>query len=137
MPSPFDALDAALSATCLGAFGEVASLVPRVASQYTVPQPDPARQQTDIVGIYSAGPGETPIKGKATGGDFTGPTRFVTTRAEFWVDAETMASLPYEIAKGDMLILTDRGDTPYEIIAAQPTDMGDVNLILAYERVPE
>lgn len=136
MPSPFDALDAALSASCLDAFGEQAVLKPRRATDFSQIA-DPERQEVEIVGVYSAGPGETPIKGKSTGGEFSGPTRFATMRAEFWIDAETIAYLPYKIATGDLIVLTDRGGKVYEVVAAQPTDMGDVNLILAYHGVGE
>lgn len=136
MASPFDALDAALSASCLGAFGEAATLRPRMASQYTERAADPARPEAQIFGVYSAGPGEVPIRGEATGGEFKGPTRFATMRAEFWIGAEHIAGLPYTVAKGDLIILTDRGDLPYEIVKVQPTDMGDVNLILAFDDIP-
>lgn len=136
MASPFDALDAALSASCMSAFGEAAMLRPRKASQYTERVADPARPSAPIFGIYSAGPGEVPIRGAAAGGEFRGPTRFATMRAEFWIGAEHIANLPYQIATGDLIVLTDRGGLPYEIVAAQPTDMGDVNLILAFDDIP-
>ena len=136
MASPFDALDAALSAACASAFGEAAVLRPRKASQYTERAVDPERPEAPIIGIYSAGPGEVPIRGAATGGEFQGPTRFATMRAEFWIEAEHVAGLPYTLAKGDLIVLTDRGDLPYEIVKVQPTDMGDVNLILAFDDIP-
>lgn len=133
MPSAFDQLDEALSASVLGAFGEAAVLRPRVASQYTERAADPARPPVDLVGIYSAGPGETPIKGRSVGGEFVGPTRFATARSEFWIEAAQVALIPYTIAPGDLIVLTDRGGAAYEVVSAQATDMGDVNLILSLD----
>lgn len=135
MASPFDALDAALSASCVGAFGEAATLRPRTNSQYSDHAPDPLRPEAQISGVYSAGPGEVPIKGATQNGGFQGATRFATMRAEFWVPAEAVAALPYKVAKHDLIILDDRGGLPYEIVAVQRTDLGDLNLILAFDDI--
>lgn len=136
MASQFDALDAALSASCLTAFGELATVKPRVAGRYTERAADPARPPVTLVGIYSAGPGETPIRGKTVGGEFQGATRFATMRAEFWIAAEDAAFLAYPIAQGDLIILTERDGLPYEVVSSQRTDMGDINLILAFDDIP-
>jgi hypothetical protein len=135
MASPFDALDAALSASCMSAFGEAATLRPRKASQYTERAADPARPSATISGVYSAGPGDVPIKGASKGGEFQGPTRFATMRAEFWISSEDIACIPYKIAVGDLITLTDRGGLSYEVVSAQVTDLGDVNLIIALDDI--
>lgn len=135
MATRFDQLDAALSASCITAFGEAATLRPRRASRFSDRAADPSRPEAPVSGVYSAGPGEESLKGKVIGGDFQGMTRFATMRAEFWVPAEVVASLPYPIAPGDLVILTD-GNLPYEVVKTQPTDMGDVNLILAFDDIP-
>lgn len=136
MPTPFDALDAAMSASMTAAFGEAATLRPRVASQYAERADDPGRPAATITGVFSAGPAEVPIKGNSKGGEFSGPTKFTTVRSEFWIDAARVAQLPYRPAVGDLVILPGRGGAAYEIVGMQPTDMGDLNLILAFDEVP-
>ncbi len=133
MPTPFDALDAALSASCDAAFGEPAVLRPRKASQYAERAVDPTRPVREITGIFSAGPGETRLKGKAMGTDFGGASRVATTRAEFWIAATDAASIGYEIRTGDVIVLTDRDASVYEVVFPQRTDLGDLNLILAFD----
>ena len=54
--------------------------------------------------------------------------------AEFWVPYAQVVALPYRIAVGDLIALTTRtGETKFGIVRINPTDRGDLNLILAVE----
>lgn len=136
MPSPFDALDAALSGVVMERFAETeaAILRPRLSSQYTARADDPARPSTEIHGIFSAGPGDLhPIRGNSTG-EFAGTLRMAGTASEFWLPAEAVEAIPYEVAVGDLVEFPDRADAPvYAIARIQRSDLGDANLILTRE----
>ncbi|MBY0400954.1 hypothetical protein K2X89_11705 [Myxococcota bacterium] len=139
MSSPFDALDAALSRVVMDRFGETegALLRPRTVSQYAGRAADPARPETTICGIFSAGPGDAPIRGNSTG-EFAGTTRLASMSVELWLPAGEVAAIPFEIAVGDLIELSDRAGAPvYSVARVQKTDLGDANLILVREDQPE
>lgn len=135
MPSPFDALDDALQGAVLAAFGETTavSLLPRTSSQYSEPTLDDDRPEATICGIFSAGASEQPFKGNALG-DFAGTTRLAAMPSEFWVPYSEVSALPYKIAVGDLISMPTRtGESKFGVVRIQPTDRGDLNLILAVE----
>ena len=134
MASPFDDLDDLMSSAVLTAYGEAATLRPRVSSQYVARSDDPDRPETTVWGVYSATSAVAPIKGQAVGAVFRGTTRVSSKRAEFWIGAEQVAEIPFAIAKGDAISLPGQPGAPtFSIVDVQPTDMGDVNLILVSE----
>jgi hypothetical protein len=134
MPSPFDALDATLQANVAAAYSEVIRILPRVASQYGGPQPDPARPAMDVRGIFSLVPETETIGGQNKGGEYSGTTMFNHGRAEVWLEASEFASLGYQPRKLDLVILTDRVNAPqYAVTRLAKTGQGDVALILAAE----
>lgn len=134
MTSIFDALDAAVSAAVQKTFSEVAVLRPRVSAQYVERAVDPDRPQAILHGVFSAGPAETDLRGQGKGAEFSGVTRASSASAEFWIakaEVDALAALP---AKGDTITLTDRAGCPvYAVARVQPTDRGDLNLILVRE----
>mgnify|MGYP002737501796 CR=1 FL=1 len=134
----FDDLDAALAGAIKGAFAEVAVLRPRVSTQYVERTTDPDRAQNLVYGVFSAGPAVDQLRGQARGSDFSGTTRVASTSAEFWIakaEVDALAALP---AKGDTITLTARPGCPvYAVAQVQHTDMGDINLILVWEDMPE
>ena len=130
----FDDLDAQVSGTIDAAFGEAAVLRPRVSSQYAERTEDPSRQVITVMGVFSAGPAEAPLKGSIAGSGFSGGTRVVSQSAEFWLAAETVQSLVARPQKGDALTLTGREGPPvYALSQVHPSDMGDLTLILVLE----
>lgn len=132
MPSPFDALDAALSGAVLSAFGETvsATLRPRTRSEYAVAA-DPARPERQLRGVFSAAPDDPKLRGAAMGAEFSGGTRLSVTLAEYWVAAADLAALPYAIKPGDALVFPGRAGSPvYSISDLHQNETGDVNLIL-------
>lgn len=134
MASFFDELDAALSAAASSAFAEAAVLRPRKSSQYVERADDPDRPQTTVSGIFSAGPSEGGLKGNARGGEFAGATRMSSMTAEFWLTKAEVDRIDFLPAKGDQITLSARPGQPrYEISKVEPSDMGDLNLILITE----
>jgi hypothetical protein len=130
----FDDLDAQVSGTIDAAFGEVAILRPRVSAQYVERAEDPSRQVTTVTGVFSAGPAEAPLKGSTAGTAFSGGTRVVSQSAEFWLPPEQVRALAARPQKGDALTLTGRPEAPvYTLSQVQPSDMGDLTLILVLE----
>ena len=138
MASPFDALDELLSSAVLTAYGEAAVLTPRTSSQYAQRATDEARPETNVWGVFSAGPGDQQIKGQSTGGEFAGSTRLNVMRAEFWITPEQAAALGFRPGKGDTITFPGRTGSPvYAVAAVQNTDRGDIALILVREDQPE
>ncbi len=138
MPSPFDALDAAMSAVVMDNFGETVAAIlrPRTESQYVERAVDGARPETTVRGIFSAGPSEGDIRGNSTA-EFKGTTRMAQIAAEFWLPASEVAALAYTVAQGDLLRFPGRPSSPeYVVVRIQWSDMGDMNLILAAENQP-
>ena len=130
----FDDLDAQVSGTIDAAFGEAAVLRPRVSSQYDERTEDPSRQVITVMGVFSAGPAEAPLKGSIAGSGFSGGTRVVSQSAEFWLAAQTVQSLLTRPRKGDALTRTGRAGAPvYALSQVHPSDMGDLTLILVLE----
>lgn len=138
MASPFDDLDNLLSSAVVTAYGEAAILTPRTSSQYAVRTSDQNRNSANVWGVLSAGAGEGPIKGQATGGEFSGTTRLHVMKAEFWLTADQVAALGFAPAKGDKLSFPGRPGAPvYSVSAIQNTNMGDMALIIVREDQPE
>lgn len=135
MPSPFDALDDALQGAVLASFGETTAvnLHPRTKSQYSEPILDGSRPEKLIRGIFTAAAADQMLKGNAFG-DFAGTTHFASMPSEFWVPYSEVVALGYRIVAGDLISLTTRtGESKFCIVRIQPTDRGDLNLILAVE----
>jgi hypothetical protein len=134
MASPFDALDELVSSAVQTAYGEAAILTPRVSSQYVQRSTDEDRPATNVWGVFSAGPGESQIKGQAAGGEFSGTTRLNVMRAEFWMTAAQVSSLGFAPAKGDKIAFPGRAGSPvYAVSGVQHTDLGDTALLLVRE----
>lgn len=134
MASPFDDLDQMLTSAVVTAYGEAAILTPRTASQYAVRTSDADRNAANVWGVFSAGPGDLPIKGQTVGGEFAGATRVNVMKAEFWMTPEQVSSLGFAPAKGDKISFPGRAGSPvYSVSAIQHTNMGDTALILVRE----
>ncbi len=132
MASPFDDLDALISGAIGDAFGEVAVLRPRLSSQYVERADDPTRPIATVAGVFSAGTSDEQLR--SMGAELTGRTRLASQSAEFWLPAEQVQALVARPVKGDALTLTGRDGAPvYSISQVQPSDMGDLNLILVRE----
>lgn len=133
----FDDLDAALSGAIKNAFAEVVVHRPRVSTQYVERADDPAKPAQNIMGVFSAGPADDQLRGQARGSEFVGTTRAASMSAEFWIakaEVDALTALP---AKGDKITLTSRAGSPvYAISQVEPSDMGDLNLILVREDQP-
>ena len=138
MTSPFDGLDALASRAAIEGFGEEAVLIPRRGSQYAEAAADADRMAIRVRGIFSALAAPSDLRGQSRGGEFTGTTRIVSDQSAFWIAAAQVAKLGFRPAKGDLLKLAERCGSPsYAIAAVHPTSMGDLNLLLVREDVPE
>lgn len=133
--SIFDDLDAALASAVGASFGEAAVLRPRVSVQYVERTAHPTIDPMTVWGVFSAGPSEAQqIRGQARSAEMAGTTRIASMTAEFWISKAQVVELPLLPAKGDALTLTSRDGSPvYSISQVQPTDMGDLNLLLVRE----
>jgi hypothetical protein len=130
MASPFDDLDALVSASVGSAFGEAAIITPRVSQQYAARAQDTNRASLTCHGVLSAGPADASVKGQTVGGEFAGATRIASTRAD-------LATLGYIPARGDLVSFPTRTGSPaYAVSALQHTDLGDLTLILVAEDQP-
>ena len=137
MASPFDDLDALVSASVGSAFGEAAIITPRVSQQYAARAQDTNRASLTCHGVLSAGPADASVKGQTVGGEFAGATRIASTRAEFWIAKADLAMLGYIPARGDLVSFPTRVGSPaYAVSALQHTDLGDLTLILVAEDQP-
>lgn len=131
MASLFDELDGMLSGAICDVNGEVAVLRPRRSSQYAERAADPDRSDASVFGVFSAGPADGQIKGSARGAEFSGTTRTASMSAEFWMPSSVVCAIVHRPQKGDAIILTERPGCPtYAISQVEPSDMGDLNLIL-------
>ena len=138
MTSPFDALDALASGAVMEGFGEEAVLIPRRGAQYVEAAADANRMAVKVRGIFSAIATPSDLRGQSRGGEFTGTTRIVSEQSAFWIAAAQVAELGFRPAKGDQLRLPERCGSPsFAIAAIHPTSMGDLNLLLVREDVPE
>jgi hypothetical protein len=136
--SAFDDFDALASQAALAAFGEEAVLSPRRTSQYVESAADVDRMAVKVRGIFSALAAPSDLRGQGRGGEFTGTTRMVSEQSAFWIAAAQVAELGFRPAKGDLLKLPARCGSPsFAIAAVHPTSMGDLNLLLVREDVPE
>lgn len=132
MPSPFDALNAALSGAVMSTFGETADAIlrPRTRSEFAEGQ-DPDRPARPIRGVFTDAPADPKLRGAAGGSEFSGVTRLSVQQPEFWVSAATVAALPYPIRPQDHVAFPARAGAPvYSISEIHMNDMGDLNLIL-------
>lgn len=132
MPSPFDALDGALSRAVMSAFGESsdATLRPRTRSEY-VEGADLSRPDWPIRGVFSESHDTAQLRGAAMNAQQSGVSRFSLHAAEFFLPAEVVQAMPYAIRQGDKVAFPARPGQPvYSVSDMQRTDTGDLNLIL-------
>lgn len=128
MSNPFADLDAALSGAVGDAFGEQAVISPRIAGEFGA-SVDPERPTRTVQGVFSSGPMEGRIASDARG-TFQGQTRAVGQSATLWIAAATVAALPNGIRKGDRVTFPARPTIAFEVVALDPTDLGDLELSL-------
>ena len=130
----FNQLDALLGGACLQVFGEAADIRPMVKASYAMASADPGRPVKTVQGLFSQGPATSRPKGEGRGANFQGTTSFSSASAEFWLPAEQIADLGYDLVVGDRITLLARPYSPdYAITQIQHSDQGDLNLILAAE----
>lgn len=127
MPSPFDALDAAVQTAIDQTFGEGIRIEPMLSGDYAK-APDPERPARSCRATISRAPGA-----KAT--NFPSTNRkssdLAVSPTEAWIDRAAYAALGYPIRRGDFIVLTEAAGSPrFEVAAAHRGDYGDVTLPL-------
>lgn len=133
MPNIFDDLDAAVTAAVADVFGDMAVIHPRLAaSEYSNGQPDGTRPQRTVTGIFSSGPDTEKYSGQSRSAASSSAARS-TQSCTFWLSAVQLATVPYAIAKGDRIVISDRPAETYKVSAMHPTDMGDIEFLLTIE----
>ncbi len=132
MASPFDDLDAEMSAIILSAYGETANIMPRRAGTYSAPGTDVDRQPVAALVVLSDNPGLDWLSGARRGSELTGGTRVSVSEAEVWMSKLQAEELGFKLEKGDRITFPSRG-TAYNVVAVMVTDMGDVRAMLVRE----
>jgi len=136
MSSPFSEIDASSQAVMISKFGEDIRITPRLVGNYSVAT-DPGRATKTVKGIPSFLPGAADMKGQRAGGDLVGASRIQISEAEVWLDAAGVASLGYELRKGDLVELLDKPGSPtFSIARADDHGDGALTLILTLEAQP-
>lgn len=134
MPGPFDALDAMVSAAVEEAFGSGAIIQPRAGlNQYGGPVADPARPPGIVTGVFSSASATAGVEGSASGEGRKGGTKIGGLTPVFWLSPAAVASLGYAVRAGDGLVLTGPPARTFRISRADPTDTGDLELVLTEE----
>jgi hypothetical protein len=132
MASPFDDLDAELSAMVLTAYGEAASIFPRRGGTYAAPGTDENRQPVKALVVLSDSPGLEWLSGARRGSELVGGTRLNLSEAEMWMSKLQADELGFKLSKGDRIEFPARG-TAYSVVSVMTTDMGDVRALLVRE----
>jgi hypothetical protein len=132
MASPFDALDAELSAAVLTAYGETALITPRRGTTYAAPGVDTDRPPVSALVVFSESPGLEWLSGARRGSELTGGSRLGVSEAEIWMSKAQADELGFKLAKGDKISFPSRG-TAYSVVAVMTTDMGDVRAMIVRE----
>jgi len=128
MPSPFDAIDAAVQSAIDQVFGEGIRIHPQAGDVNYGGGPDTLRPARDARAVIS--------RSYATERtDFLGTNRPGASGAlapsEAWLDSASYAALGYAIRRGDILELTEEAGAPRLVVAqADYGRNGDVNLHL-------
>lgn len=126
----FDDLEAALSGAIHDVLSQAAVLRPRLRLPYTQSLADPGRHSHQTQGVFSKGPGLSPMGG-GTGG-FGGDLMINASVAEFWVSAAHVAQIPFDLETGDEIEISGQPGKPvYSIAVLQRTAAGDLNLVLS------
>lgn len=135
MASPFDHLDAQVSAAVNAAFGEAVTIRPMTENGRTAPTVDGTREVKIITVQFALAPDTDYLSGARRGSEMMGSSRLNTNAAEAWISAEEASTLGYDLTTGDRIVLHTREGLPVYQISAAPQiyDTGDVNLILVRE----
>lgn len=133
LSNPFDRLDRIVSDAVNRGFSVVARIQKMAPgrSSLTGPGVDPEFAAWDIRGVHSSGPNKTSLQGKSRGGDIGGPTEVQGQVSTLWIKALDIHGAPFAVAVGDRVSFPFAA-TPnaYRIARMQPTDMGDLELVL-------
>lgn len=132
MASPFDDLDAELSASVLTAYGEACRIIPRRAGTYSAPGSDADRSPVYALVIFSDTPGLEWLSGARRGSELSGGTRLNVGEAEVWMSRAQADELGFKLSKGDLISFPSR-DQKFSVVAVMATQMGDVRLLVVKE----
>jgi hypothetical protein len=135
MTSPFDELDAELSAAVLTAYGEAAAIVPRRGGQYAAPGFDPERSSgpVPVMGVFTATP-EVSVFGSADG-QVVVNGRTITADAILWLSKAQVAAIGFQIKRDDQIIMeAQTGKPTYTVVAPAMTELGDTQLFLVKDQ---
>lgn len=122
--SLFDDIDGSLQAAMDEVFGEAIRVFPqRAGGNYGAGAPDPARLPKDTRAIVSRAAREGTV-------DFANTNRagvaLSLAPSECWMDRDTYAALGYQLRRGDVIELTERGGARVTVSDAAPGDHRDI-----------
>lgn len=119
-------------------WGEAVRLFPRVENQYTGHRPDTARgQPVTVTGRFTRAARIDDDRGAAHGvsSRFQGVTRFAAGTTGVVIGTEQAALIPWEVRPGDLVELTDRGET-FSVAVPRANGAGALFLMLTVEAAP-
>lgn len=125
--SAFDEHTAALDGAVVDAFADRATVTPRTIDQYAGAAADPDRSAFDVCGVLS----KTSEVNRAMPERYGPDVETASVAAEFWIPKANIPADPPR--KGDALSFPGTAEPTYSVALANPTDRGDLNLILTVE----
>lgn len=116
-------------------FGEGVRIVPLMASEYTVAEPDALRAPANTRATIALTPAVQPMDGARGGSQIGTSTRIAGQRATAWFPPDVYAGIGYELRHGDRIIFTERPGRPAYTVSREPvrSDRGDVTVYLVQE----
>lgn len=129
--SIFDRLVSSADGVVTSVMGTAAEILPRLAGRLSQPVADPARPVVTVTGVFTDIPaGEDTLEGQRQRGEFAGATTTAVSQTHLWLSRAEFARIPFALGEHDALRI---GDRLFGIAKADPTDHGDVILMLTRE----
>ena len=116
-------------------FSENVLITPRTGlSDYIAAGPDASRPAMTVAGVPSFEPDAEDLRGQRNSGDNRGTTRIANSMFSVQIMAAVVATIPYELMRGDRVDLADRGaGHRFAIDHVDTLDCGDLVLHLTKE----
>lgn len=123
-----------VSAAVEVSFGSGATIQPRAGmNQYGGAVSDPARPARVVSGVFSSASASAGVEGSGSGDGLRGGTKIAGVTPVFWLSPATVAALGFAVRAGDALVLAGPPARTFRISRTDPTDTGDLELLLTEE----
>lgn len=127
-----DRLDSVAGGGCERAYGEAAELRPQRLGRVSESADDPSRPAITVRGVFALeADAKSIFADRREGMSARSGTPTIQYDAAFELSAETVAALPFEIKRGDLIVMTRRGSARYRVGHIFPADLGSQSLFLS------